>query len=48
MVSFDDPNAFAAKGRFIKEHGLRGFAMWEAGGDEGDVLVGAIRSQAGF
>ena len=25
--------SFAAKGNFIKKNALRGFAMWEAGGD---------------
>ncbi len=32
----------AAKGRFINENGLKGFAMWEVAGDEHDVLLDAI------
>lgn len=44
MVSFDDTRAFTAKGGFIKSQGLRGFSMWEAGGDSQDLLLNAIRS----
>ncbi|KAG8744772.1 hypothetical protein FRC10_009420 [Ceratobasidium sp. 414] len=40
--------AGAAKGAFIKSLGLRGFAMWEAGGDYDDILLDSIRSSAGF
>ncbi|OCH91678.1 glycoside hydrolase [Obba rivulosa] len=48
MVSFDDAKAFAAKGDFIKSNNLRGFAVWEAGGDSDDILLDSIRSAAGF
>jgi len=48
MVSFDNAESFAAKGKFIKGTGLRGFAMWEAGGDYNDILLNSIRSAAGF
>ncbi|KAI5117392.1 hypothetical protein M0805_007783 [Coniferiporia weirii] len=48
MVSYDSAEAFAAKGAFIKDTGLRGFAMWEAGGDFEDILLDAIRGAAGF
>ncbi|KAI0085037.1 chitinase [Irpex rosettiformis] len=48
MVSFDDAPAFAAKGKFIQSEGLRGFAMWEAGGDFKDILLDSIRLGAGF
>ncbi|KAG8681045.1 hypothetical protein FRC08_015878 [Ceratobasidium sp. 394] len=48
MVSYDDATSFAAKGAFIKSLGLRGFAMWEAGGDFDDILLDSIRSSAGF
>lgn len=44
MVSFDDAKAFSAKGQFIKSHGLRGFAMWEAGSDYHDILLDAVMS----
>ncbi|KAF8516327.1 glycoside hydrolase [Hysterangium stoloniferum] len=47
-VSFDDVPAFTAKGKFIDENSLRGFAMWEAGGDYDDLLLDAIRSGAGL
>jgi len=47
-VSFDDVPAFNAKGKFIDETSLRGFAMWEAGGDYSDLLLNAIRSGAGL
>ena len=38
----------AAKGEFIKSLGLRGFAMWELGGDHDDILLDSIRSAVGF
>ncbi|KAG8720322.1 hypothetical protein FRC09_009765 [Ceratobasidium sp. 395] len=47
MVAYDDATSFAAKGSFIKSLGLRGFAMWEAGGDFDDILLDSIRSSAG-
>ncbi|KAI0743675.1 chitinase [Daedaleopsis nitida] len=47
MVSFDDARAFSAKGAFIKSQKLRGFAMWEAGGDSKDILLDSIRAAAG-
>lgn len=48
MVSFDNAQSFTTKGNFIKETGLRGFAMWEAGGDYDEILIDAIRDAAGF
>ncbi|KAF7290920.1 Chitinase [Mycena chlorophos] len=48
MISFDDPRSFAAKGQWIKETGLAGFATWEAGGDYKDLLLDSIRSAGGF
>ncbi|KAL0060712.1 hypothetical protein AAF712_012492 [Marasmius tenuissimus] len=42
MVSFDDATSFAAKGRFIGEHGLKGFAVWHVLGDSNDILLNAI------
>ncbi|TFY71622.1 hypothetical protein EVG20_g1373 [Dentipellis fragilis] len=47
-VSYDDAKSFAAKGQFIKSTGLRGFAMWETGGDYKDTLIDSIRSTGGF
>ncbi|KIJ37307.1 glycoside hydrolase family 18 protein [Sphaerobolus stellatus SS14] len=43
VVSFDDAHAFEAKGQFIADRGLRGFAIWEAGSDSSDMLLDAIR-----
>ncbi|KDR84013.1 hypothetical protein GALMADRAFT_56576 [Galerina marginata CBS 339.88] len=48
MVSFDNAQSFAAKGKFILEKKLRGFATWEAGGDFDDILLNSIRKAAGF
>ncbi|KAI0053357.1 glycoside hydrolase family 18 protein [Auriscalpium vulgare] len=48
FVSYDDAQSFAAKGAFINSTGLRGFAMWEAGGDYKDILLDSIRSAVGF
>ena len=42
MVSFDDAKAFKTKGEFIKNYGLRGYAMWEAAGDYNDILIDSI------
>ncbi|KAF8915473.1 chitinase [Mucidula mucida] len=47
MVSFDNAESFAAKGNFISENGLGGFAMWEAGGDYKDILLDSILSATG-
>ncbi|KAK2466027.1 hypothetical protein APHAL10511_001669 [Amanita phalloides] len=43
MVSYDDAKAFSMKGSFIQSRGIRGFSMWEAGGDFNDILLDAIR-----
>ncbi|TFK54573.1 glycoside hydrolase family 18 protein [Heliocybe sulcata] len=48
MVAFDNADSFAAKGKYIKSAGLRGFSMWEAGGDSDDILLDAVRSAAGY
>ncbi|KAH8112032.1 glycoside hydrolase [Phellopilus nigrolimitatus] len=48
MVSYDSPESFTAKGEFIKNIGLRGFAIWEAGGDSNDTLLDAIRGGVGL
>jgi chitinase len=46
MISYDDATSFAAKGTFIKNSGLRGFAMYEAGGDYNGILINAIKNTA--
>ncbi|TBU57448.1 glycoside hydrolase [Dichomitus squalens] len=48
MVSYDDRSSFTAKGKFISEQGLLGFAMWEAGGDYNDILLNAISEAIGI
>jgi chitinase len=48
MVSYDNAASFRAKGGFIASQGLRGFGMWEAGGDYNNILLNAIRGSAGF
>ncbi|KAL5506868.1 hypothetical protein ACEPAH_6324 [Sanghuangporus vaninii] len=48
MISYDGPNAFVEKREFIKNTGLRGFAMWEAAGDFNDILLDTIRGAARF
>ncbi|KAH0587892.1 Chitinase A1 [Termitomyces sp. J132] len=48
MVSYDNKQSFAAKGNFIIQNKLAGFAMWEAGGDYNNLLVDSIRHAVGF
>ena len=45
---FSSLQSFAAKGKFILDTKLKGFSMWEAGGDANDILLEAIREGAGF
>ncbi|KAG0708627.1 glycoside hydrolase family 18 protein [Suillus ampliporus] len=42
MISFDNVESYAAKGRYIEKTGLRGFSMWEAAGDYNDMLLDSI------
>ncbi|KAG0700913.1 hypothetical protein DFH29DRAFT_1053605 [Suillus ampliporus] len=44
MISFDNTRSFAGKGKCIKKTRLRGFAMWEAGGD---MLIDSIMKAVG-
>ena len=37
----------AAKGKFIRDNGLRGFALWEASTDYNNLLVDAISNAIG-
>lgn len=48
MVSYDDTRSFAAKGQFINDQNLLGFAMWEAAGDYKDMLLDAISDGIGI
>ena len=47
MISYDSPTAFQAKGQYIADTGLRGFAMWETAGDYNNILLDAILEGAG-
>jgi GH18 family chitinase len=40
--------ATAAKGAFIRDQGLLGFAMWESVGDYDDLLLDAIENGMGI
>ena len=47
-VSYDDARSFREKGKFVIEHGLGGFATYEAGGDYNNILLDAIRGATGL
>jgi len=38
----------AAKGKYIQDAGLGGFAIWDASGDYDDTLLNAISCAAGI
>jgi len=40
-------SSIAAKGKYIDNAGLAGFAMWQAGGDSDDILLDAMNSAIG-
>lgn len=42
MVAYDDATSFQAKGSYIANTGLRGFAMWQINGDYNDILLDAV------
>ncbi|KAG6826962.1 hypothetical protein H0H92_013736 [Tricholoma furcatifolium] len=44
MVSYDNAQSFAAKGKFISDNAILGFAMWDAAGDSDNILIDAITS----
>ncbi|KAJ6607726.1 glycoside hydrolase family 18 protein [Mycena sp. CBHHK59/15] len=48
LVSYDDAQSFAAKGEFILDNGLAGFAMWEVVGDYNDILVDSLYATLGI
>jgi len=48
MISYDDQRSFAAKGKFINDNGLAGFAIWEISGDSNNVLLSAISDAIGI
>jgi len=47
MVSYDDASSFTAKGKYIVNASLAGFATWETAGDSNDILLDAINSALG-
>ena len=40
--------SFAAKGKFILDTKLRGFSIWESGGDSNHILLNSIREAGGY
>ncbi|CAA7268344.1 unnamed protein product [Cyclocybe aegerita] len=44
MVSYDDVNSMALKGHYIRENGLKGFALSDAVGDYNDLLLDSVRN----
>ncbi|KAI6021717.1 glycoside hydrolase family 18 protein [Pisolithus microcarpus] len=44
LFSYDDSQSFTAKGQYISQAGLRGFAMYEVGGDYNNLLISAINT----
>jgi len=44
MVAYDNAESFSAKGNFITQEGLAGFALWEMGGDYNNILFNALTS----
>ncbi|KAJ7636957.1 glycoside hydrolase family 18 protein [Roridomyces roridus] len=48
MVSYDDATSFAAKGRFINDQGLLGFAVWDVTGDQNDILLDSLHQAMGI
>lgn len=48
MYTYDDPESFYLKARFIKDNQLRGFSVNEVGGDFDGILHDVILSDTGF
>ncbi|KAF9041411.1 glycoside hydrolase family 18 protein [Panaeolus papilionaceus] len=48
MISYDDATSFAAKGHFINDNKLAGFAVWHIAGDSNDILLNAISDAMGI
>ncbi|KAI3396840.1 hypothetical protein diail_11611 [Diaporthe ilicicola] len=47
-VSYDDAESITAKGEYIVSTGLKGFALFEAGGDYNNILLDAARKSTGL
>ncbi|TFK20651.1 glycoside hydrolase [Coprinopsis marcescibilis] len=49
FISYDDTRSLAAKGQFINDRGLAGFAAWHVGGDtRSDILLDALHESMGI
>ncbi len=56
MISFDDAKAWAAKGQFMNQEGLKGYAVWDVTGDmesgnsggQAGILTGSIWEAMGI
>jgi len=48
MISYDDATSFAAKGKFISDNALAGFAVWHVAGDSNNILLSAISDAMGI
>ncbi|KAL0066347.1 hypothetical protein AAF712_006606 [Marasmius tenuissimus] len=48
MVAYDNPQSWSAKGQYIADAGLGGFAVWQAGDDYHDMLLNAVRRGSGM
>ncbi|KAF8156991.1 glycoside hydrolase family 18 protein [Crassisporium funariophilum] len=47
LISYDDATSFRAKGKFINDNSLGGYAMWHIAGDSDDILLDAINDAMG-
>lgn len=47
-VSYDDAQSISVKGEYIVNTGLKGWAVWEAGGDYNNIIVDAARKSTGL
>ncbi|KAH8765982.1 family 18 glycosyl hydrolase [Diaporthe sp. PMI_573] len=47
-VSYDDAESITVKGEYIMNTGLKGWAVWEAGGDYNNIIVDAARKSTGL
>lgn len=47
-VSYDNAKSMAIKGQYILDKGMKGFALWETGGDYQNILVNSVRTAVGL
>ncbi|KAF9559452.1 glycoside hydrolase family 18 protein [Agrocybe pediades] len=48
MISYDDAKSFAAKGQFINDNNLAGFAVWHIAADSNNILLDSIIDAMGL